>query len=123
MSKEITSSVVNEALEEGNNVNRDERVAKLQRELAKVQKDIKAQKILEKRYALVQRAYGKLRRNVLKTLTSEEYQAVDGMYLFIHSGNVDMVRRVPSATSRGEDTRLESDLELAEELQNLQSKN
>lgn len=122
MNREITVSVINEALEEGKNVNREERVAQLQKELAKVQKNIKEQERLEKRYALVTRAFTKLKKEIGKSLTPEEYQAVNGMYLFIHSGNVDMVRRVPSATSRGEDTRLESDLEMAEALHDLQER-
>ena len=117
----LNSAVVDKALEEGKGVDRQARIEALQKQLAKVQKDIAEQARLEKRWALVQSAFTKLKRELGKTLTPEEYQATDGIYLFLHSGCVDMVRHVPSATSKGEDTRLERDLDMAEALKELAS--
>jgi len=119
MKARITSHTINSALEEGDNVDRQEKVAKLQKELEKVQKDIAEQERLERRYAIVQRAFAKLKQEVGKTLNDEEKNAIDGIYLFLHSGCVDMVRHIPSATSRGEDVRLAKDLDMAEAIKAL----
>lgn len=119
MTAKITSHTVNTALAEGKDVDRQERITKLQGALEKVQKDIAEQVRLEKRWAIVQSAFTKLKRELGKTLTQEERDAIDGIYLFLHSGSVDMVRHIPSATSRGEDVKLERDLDMAEALQNL----
>jgi len=119
MTTKLSSAVVDKALEEGKGVDRQSRIDALQKQLAKVQKDIAEQERLEKRWATVQRAFAKLKREMGKTLTREEYQAIDGIYLFLHSGCVDMVRHIPSATSRGEDKRLERDLDMAEALKEL----
>jgi len=115
----LSNAIVDTALAEGKNVDRQARIEALQKQLARVQKDIAEQERLEKRWSLVQSAFTKLKGELGKTLTSEEYQAIDGIYLFLHSGCVDMVRHVPSATSRGEDTRLERDLDMAEALKEL----
>jgi len=117
----LSRAIVNEALYEGKGVDRDARIEALQKQLAKVQKDIAEQERIEKRLALVNSAFAKLKREMGKTLTPEEYQAIDGIYLFLHSGCVDMVRTIPSATSKGEDKRLESDLDTAQAIQELSS--
>jgi len=117
----LSSAVVDEALNEGKGVNRDARIEALHKQLAKVQKDIAEQERVEKRLALVKSAYAKLRRELGKTLTPEEYEAIDGIYLFVHSGCVDMIRDIPSATSKGEDKRLERDLDTAEALHELET--
>lgn len=117
----LSNAIVDKALEEGKNIDRQSRIEALQKQLARVQKDIAEQERLEKRWALVQSAFTKLKRELGKTLTPEEYQAIDGIYLFLHSGCVDMVRHVPSATSKGEDTRLERDLDMGEALKELAS--
>ena len=115
----LNSAVVDKALEEGKNVDRQSRIEALQKQLARVQKDIAEQERLEKRWSIVQRAFAKLKREMGKTLTREEYEAIDGIYIFLHSGCVDMVRHIPSATSRGEDKRLERDLDMAEAMKEL----
>jgi len=121
MTTKLSSAVVDKALEEGKGVDRQSRIDALQKQLAKVQKDIAEQERLEKRWAIVQRAFAKLKREMGKTLTREEYQAIDGIYIFLHSGCVDMVRHIPSNTSRGEDKRLERDLDMAEAMKELAS--
>ena len=115
----LSSAVVDKVLEEGKGVDRQSRIDALQKKLAKVQKDIAEQERLEKRWATVQSAFTKLKRELGKTLSSEEYAAIDGIYLFLHNGCVDMVRHIPSATSTGEDIRLERDLNMAEALKEL----
>ena len=121
MTATLSRSIVDKALEEGNGIDRQSRIATLQRQLAKVQKDIAEQERLERRWATVQSAVAKLKREMGKTLTREEYEAIDGIYIFLHSGCVDMVRHIPSETSRGEDRRLERDLDMAEAMKELQS--
>ena len=117
----LSSAVVDKALEEGKNVDRQSRIEALQKQLARVQKDIAEQERLERRWSLVQSAFAKLKREMGKTLTREEYEAIDGVYFFMPSGCVDMVRHIPSATSRGEDRQLERDLDMAEALKELAS--
>ena len=107
MTQTLSSAVVDRALEEGKGINRQERVAQLEKQLAKVKKDIAEQERLERRWALVESAFAKLKREMGKTLTREEYDAIDGVYIFLHSECVDMVRHIPSATSSGEDERLQ----------------
>jgi len=119
MTTKLSSAVVDKALEEGKGVDRQSRIDALRKQLARVQKDIAEQERLEKRWATVQRAFAKLKREMGKTLTREEYEAIDGIYIFLHSGCVDMVRHIPSATSRGEDKRLERDLDMAEAMKEL----
>jgi hypothetical protein len=97
------------------------RIAELEKQLAKVRKDIAEQEKLEKWYATVQRAFAKLRQEMGKTLTAEEYQAIDGAYIFLHSGCLDMVRQIPSATSKGEDKRFLEKMDTAEALAELGS--
>ena len=119
MNSPDTSSAVRAVIEGEKGVNRDARVAALEKQLAKVRKDISEQERLEKRYSLVQTAFDKLKRELGKTLTTEEYNAIDGSYIFLHSGNVDMVRHIPAETSRGEDKRLETDLDTVEAMKEL----
>jgi hypothetical protein len=76
-------------------------IAKLETRVAFYQEKIAEFEALEKRakmaystQALFQTAYD--------GLTLEEKAAINGMYLFIHSGMVDMVKEQPSATDRGE---------------------
>jgi len=117
----LSRSVVDRVLEEGKTVDRQSRIDALRKQLAKVKKDIAEQERLGRRWALSTSAYNKLQRELGKTLTPEEYQAIDGIYLFLHSGCVDMVRHIPSVTSRGEDKELLKDLDMAEALKELTS--
>ena len=121
MTTKLSSAVVDKALEEGKGVDRQSRIDALQKQLAKVRKDIAEQERLEKRWQLFETACGKLRLELGKTLTQEERDAIDGLYIFLHSGCVDFVRHIPAATSTGEDKRLERDLDMAEAMKELQS--
>lgn len=91
-------------------VDRPAKIAELESQLAKVMKNIAEEERVEKRLALIQSAFGKLKAELLRTLTPEEREAVNGAYLFLHTGGVDLVRRIPSPTSKGEDRKLEKDL-------------
>lgn len=115
----LSRSVVDEALEEGNTVDRSARIAELEKQLAKVLKDITEQERLEKRWQMVETARNKLRTEMGKTLTKEEYKAIDGLYIFLHSGCVDFIRQIPSATDKGENMRLNRDLDTVEALHEL----
>ena len=117
----LSPSIVDEVLEEGKTVDRQSRIAQMEKQLAKVRKDIAEQERLGKRCQLFEGACEKLRREMGKTLTTEEYQAIDGIYIFLHSGCVDFVRHIPSATSKGEDKRLLKDLDTAEALKELEA--
>jgi len=117
----IPNALVRAAMEEGPAVDRDERIAKLQKELERVKADIGEADRVERRSQLVQSAYHKLRRELVQTLTREERDAIDGIYLFLHSGSVDMVRHVPSGTDKGEHRKLERDLTMAEAMQELKA--
>jgi len=119
MTSNPSGITIEKALNPGDAVDRQSRIEALQKQLAKVKKDIAEQERLEKRWATIERAFDKLRRELGKTLTNEEYQAMDGAYLFLHSGCVDLVRHLPSATSRGEDTKLLKDLDTAEAMREL----
>jgi len=121
MTQTVSSAVVDRALEEGKTVDRQSRIAQLEKQLAKVRKDIAEQGRLEKRWQLFEGACKKLKREMGKTLTREEYDAIDGIYIFLHGGCVDFVRHIPSATSKGEDKRLEKDLDMAEAIHELSS--
>jgi len=117
----LSGAVVDKTLAEGKTIDRQSRIDALQKQLEKVQKDITEQERLEKRWSLIHSAFAKLKREMTKTLTRDEYEAIDGVYIFLHSGAVDMVRHIPSATSRGEDRRLERDLDTVEAMQELSS--
>lgn len=117
----ITSSVVNEVIDDGGKVDRPARRAQLEAQLAKLQKDIAEQERLENRWTLIYSAFDKLKREIGKTLTTEEREAVDGMYIFFHSGHVDMVRNTNSATDQGENMRFEKDMSTAEAIHELES--
>ena len=117
----LSSAVVDKALEEGKTVDRQSRIAQLEKQLGKVRKDIAEQERLERRWALFEGACEKLRREMGKTLTREERNAIDGIYIFLHGGCVDFIRHIPSATSTGEDKRLAKDLDMAEAMHELSS--
>lgn len=121
MTLTLSRSIVDKVLEEGQTVDRQARIDQLEKQLVKVRKDIAEEERLEKRWATVKSAFAKLKRELGKSLTREEYNAIDGIYLFLHSGCLDMVRQVPSSTSRGEDTQLLKDLDTAEALHELAS--
>jgi len=113
------SEALRAVMEEGKGVDRQSRIDALQKQLAKVQGQIAEEEKAERQVALVQSAFAKLKRELGKTLTSEEYQAIDGAYIFLHSGCVDLVRHVPSATDKGESKRLEQVLDTGDALQEL----
>jgi len=119
MTSNLSGITIEKALNPGETVDRQSRITTLEKQLAKVRKDIAEQVRLEKRYATLERAFSKLRRELGKTLTNEEYQAMDGAYIFLHSGCIDLVRHLPSATSKGEDTKLLKDLDTAEAMREL----
>ena len=112
----IPNALVRAAMKEGPGVDRDGRIAKLQRELERCQADIVEADRVERRSQLVQSAYRKLRRELGKSLSPEEREAIDGIYLFLHGTNVDMIRQIPSGTDKGEHRKLERDLTMAEAL-------
>lgn len=115
----LSPSIVDKALEEGQTVDRSARIAQLEKQLAKVRKNIAEQDRLEKKWQVVETACDKLRKEMGKTLTREEYQAIDGIYIFLHGGCVDFVRHFPSATDAGENKRLNRDLDTIEALHEL----
>lgn len=117
----IPNAAVSAVLDGRSPANKAARVAALEKELKKVRESIEEQERLDRRYKLYQTAYDKLKRELFKTLTQEERDAIDGAYLFLHSGLVDIVREIPSATSRGEDLRLDKDLRTVEALKELES--
>ena len=119
MTASLSPTEVEKILIEGETVDRQSRIEALQKQLAKVRKDITEQVRLEKRDAIVQSAFAKLKREMGKTLTREEYDAIDGAYIFLHGGCVDLVRHLPSATSDGQDKKLLKDLDTAEALREL----
>jgi len=121
MTLKLSPSIVEKALEEGKTADRQPRIAQLEKQLAKVRKDITEQERLEKRWQLFEGACNKLSREMGKTLTREERDAIDGLYIFLHGGCVDFIRHIPSATSKGEDKRLEKDLDTAEAIHELSS--
>ncbi len=117
----LSRSVVDEALEEGKTVDRSARITELEKQLAKVRKDIAEQDRLEKKWRVFETACQKLRKEMGKTLTHEEYQAIDGLYIFLHGGCVDFIRHIPSATDKGENKRLNRDLDTIEALHELEA--
>jgi len=112
----IPNALVRAAMEEGSGVDREARIAKLQKELVRCQADLVEAERVENRSQLVQSAYKKLRRELGKSLSPEEREAIDGIYLFLHGTNVDMIRQIPSGTDRGEHRKLERDLTMADAL-------
>jgi len=85
----------------------------LERQLARVNGEIEKEMEVERRKEVALAAYSKLKKALGETLTPEERQAVDGMYLFLHrdaggSLNVDLVRNVPSATDRGQGAKMDA---------------
>ena len=119
MTSNLSGITLEKALNPEVDIDRQARIATLEKQLAKLKKDIIEQERIEKRDALVKSAYAKLCKEMGKTLTSEEYRAIDGSYIFLHSGLVDMVRQIPSATSKGEDKKLLKDLDTAEAVREL----
>ncbi len=119
MTQTLSPSIVDEALEEGKTVDRSARIAELEKKLAKVRKDIAEQERLEKKWQVFEGATEKLRKELGKSLTCEERNAIDGLYIFLHGGCVDFIRHIPSATDAGETKRLNRDLDTAEALHEL----
>lgn len=121
MTTTLSNSVVEAVIKGEQRVDREARIDELEKQLAKVRKDITEQERLEKHWQVFQTACEKLRREMGKTLTAEEKEAIDGLYIFLHSGCVDFVRHVPSATDRGENKKLNRDLDTVEALHELSS--
>jgi len=121
MAKYLSNTAVRTAMGEGPNVDRQARIEELKKRLAKVKGQIAEEEKFERRWQLVQSAFTKLKRELGKTLTREEYQAIDGAYIFLHSGFVDLVRHVPSATDKGENKKLEKILDAGDALQELKT--
>ena len=107
MSEHLPNVAVMAVMEEGPKQDRQAKITELEAQLAKVRKEIEKEQELERRWRLLETAYSKLRKELGKTLTPEEYQAIDGAYLFLHGGCVDLMRHIPSNTDRGEGKRLE----------------
>ena len=118
MANTLPNTAVRTAMEEGN-VDRQARIEALQKKLEKIRKDIAEEERVERRLALLLSAYDKLRWELGKTLTNEERNACDGLYIFLHSGCTDFLYHVPSATDKGENRSLLKDLETAEALKEL----
>ncbi len=117
----LSRSDAEKALEQGETVDRSARITVLENQLAKVSRDIAEQERLERRWLVFETACNKLRREMTKTLTQEEHQAIDGVYIFLHSGSVDFIRQVPSNTDMGENKIINRDLDMAEALHELDS--
>ncbi|MBA7478538.1 hypothetical protein ES707_13963 [subsurface metagenome] len=119
MTQTLSPSIVDKTLEEGKTVDRSARIAELEKQLGKVRKDIAEQERLEKKWQVFETACKKLRKEMGKTLTREERDAIDGLFIFLHSGCVDFIRHLPSGTDAGENKRLNRDLDTAEALHEL----
>ncbi len=96
---------------------RDARIAELEVRIDKTRKLADREAADLKRWNLIQSAVVKLKRELGKSLTEEERHLMDGAYIFLHSGCVDIVRTIPSATSRGEDVRFIEMVEKGEALE------
>ena len=119
MTNDIDNEAIEAVLRGDTEEDRRMRIARLEKDLAKVRRDIEEQARLEARLSLVNTAFTKLKKELGKTLTEEEYRAIDGAYIFLHSGCVDLIRAIPDGTSRGEDKKLLYDLDTAESLREL----
>jgi hypothetical protein len=119
MPDNIPNRAVEAVIQGKNRKDSEARIAELGKQLEKVRADITEQERLEKRWATIQSAFAKLKRELGKTLTNEERDAIDGAYIFLHSGQVDLVRQLPSSTSKGEDRSLLKDLRTVEALKEL----
>jgi len=102
-------------------LDRQARIAELEKELARVRRDIEETRRVNARVALLESAFAKLKREMLQTLTREEMDAVMGAYIFIHRDGIDLVRQIPSGTSRGEDKQLLKDLTTGEKMRELET--
>lgn len=121
MGDRLSNTAVRTAMEEGPDVGRQERIERLRKQLERVKGQITEEEEFERRWQLVHSAFTKLKKELGKTLTREEYQAIDGAYIFLHSGSVDLVRHVPSAADKGESKRLEKVLDAGDALQELEA--
>ncbi len=92
----------------------DKLKAKLERQRAKVAGEIALEQETVDRINRVASAKDKLQRLVFSTLTPEEVAAVNGMYLFLHGNCFDIVRKIPSATDKGQGEKFTAVLEKAE---------
>ena len=116
MSEHLSNVAVKAAMEEGPKSDRQAKIAELEAQLAKVRKEIEREEELERHWQLLETAYNKLKKEMGKTLTREEYDAIDGAYIFLHSGCVDLVRHIPSNTDKGEGKRLEKVMDYGDKL-------
>ena len=117
----LSNTAVEAAIKGGPKVDRTARIAELEKQLEKVHKDIAEQERLDKWFDTVQSAYAKLKREMGKTLTEEEYRAIDGAYIFLHSGCVDLIRHIPAETSKGKAKRFLEKMDTAEAMRELAS--
>ena len=97
-------------------IDRQAKIQELEAQLAKLKVEIKKEEKLEEQWRTLERAYSKLKKELGKTLTNEEYNTIDGAYLFLHGGCVDLIRKISSATDKGESKRLEKVLAYGETL-------
>lgn len=81
------------------------KVEDMEKELARVRGQVAELQELERKCALVSRTFDRIRTYLLEGFTAEELAVVDGVYLHLHDGMVDMVRHLPSDTDRGEGKR------------------
>ena len=84
----------------------------LEKQRAWVEAEIAKEQEKDRRVALANSAYSKLREALARALTEEEQHAVAGMYLFLHRDGgsallVDLVRNIPSITDRGQGAELD----------------
>ncbi len=89
----------------------------LEQRKLKLEEEIAREREAEESHRIFMGAYAKL-RGVAMHLSSEERAAVDGMYLFLHRDNgvisVDLVRKIPAATDKGQGKTMEKTLALRE---------
>ncbi len=119
MTNNFNAGVVDAVIREGPGKDRQARIAQLETQLARVRNEAEMEAEMERHYQTIQRAFAKLKAEMGKTLTIEERQALDGAYIFLHSGCVDVVRSIPSATDKGEGNRFLEKLDVGEALEEL----
>ncbi len=119
MTPTINKATVDAVLREGPKGDQTARITELEKQLEKVRKDIAEQQKLEKHWQTFNRAFSKLKVELLKTLTPEELACMDGAYLFLHGGCVDLVRTLPSTTDKGEGPKFLDKIEMGQALEDL----
>ncbi|MGD0794292.1 MAG: hypothetical protein ABR958_01685 [Dehalococcoidales bacterium] len=115
----INKAAVEAVLRGGAKTDRPARIAELEKQLEKVRKDIAEQEKVENYWRTFNGAFAKLKAKLFKTLTPEERACMDGAYLFLHAGCVDLVRSLPSATDKGEGNQFLDKVEMGEALAEL----